>query len=167
MNVSKYIFISLLALTFAACSPSTTPMPSKTQLDLTVENLETPYPYPDIKPTKRIPAINNTVPFRLNKPVIEGTQEITGSGPPGVPIMILDITFMGNILGEGIIDKDGTFIIQVPTLEKNHRIGLTIGYLDGTEWTPEDFYFPDFNGDEPLQVPMVDFFFDTTMVTTN
>lgn len=125
---------------------------------------EVPYPYPITTPTYRVSSFKIAVPFRLNKPVVVGIQEVSGSGPAGVPIMILDITFMGNILGEGTIKPDGTFNIQVPKLEKNHRIGLTLGYLDGTEWIPEDFYSPGFNGDNPLQVPMVDFFFDTAII---
>lgn len=167
MKVILTVFCCLITFTFTACSPSNTPVPSQISSVSPTENFEMPSPYPSINPPQRNPAINNVIPFRLDKPVREGAQEITGSGPPGVPVMILDVTFMGNILGETTIDDDGTFIVTIPSLEKNHRIGLTIGYLDGTEWSPEDFYAPEFNGDEPLQVPMVDFFFDTTMVVSN
>ena len=102
--------------------------------------------------------------FQLTKPILEEDTEISGIGPAGVPIIILDITFMGEILGEGILNSDGTFSIKVDTLEKGHRVGIALGNLEDTQWTNENFYGAGFNGDESMQVPMVGYFYDTTIV---
>lgn len=120
------------------------------------------YPMPTQAPTAQ--PFPNAVPFQLNKPITAGTTEVTGRGPAGIPIWILDYTFGGTVLGQGVTGEDNTFSIQVPTLEANHRIGIVLGDLEGTEWQPENFYFEQFYGDDPKQAPMVDFFFDTAMV---
>jgi len=120
------------------------------------------YPLPTLAPTAQ--PYPEAVPFQLDKPITAGTTQVTGTGPAGIPIWILDYTFGGAVLGQGVIADDGAFSIQVSELEANHRIGIVLGDLEGTEWQPENFYFRQFYGDDPKQVPMVDFFFDTAMV---
>jgi len=72
---------------------------------------------------------------------------------------------MGEILGSGRINSDGTFDIPVIiSLEKNHRIGIGLGDLSGTKFFIQDFQNPGYNGDEARNLPMLNFFFDTAMV---
>lgn len=104
------------------------------------------------------------VPFSLDKPIFEGASVVSGSGPAGVPIVIADVTFMGEKLGAGVIDADGTFTIEVPVLERNHMIGIQLGNLTGTRWQPEDFHAEEFKGEDPVSVAQVGFFYDTAMV---
>jgi len=90
---------------------------------------------------------------------------VTGSGPTGVPIVLLDITFGGRLLASGVIDRNGRFELEVgEPLEARHRIGIALGDLTGTGWQPEDFSDEKFYGDEALNVPLVGFFFDTCMI---
>ena len=105
------------------------------------------------------------VPFRLDRPIPVKAQEVTGSGPTGVPIQVVDVTMAGVLLGTGVIDRDGTFTVSLFTpLEARHRIGIALGSLAGTKWRDEDFYDDGFHGDEALNVPQIGFFFDTYMV---
>jgi hypothetical protein len=149
-----------LMLLLVACKSPTTPSPTHSPLP-TSSPLKTPTPAPSSVPT---PVPEEIVPFRLDKPIVEGTDRVSGTGPAGVPIVLVDVTFMGPILGSGVIKSDGTFVINVPTLEKAHRIGLAIGDLSGTQWAAEDFRALEYRGDEPQQVPQVGFFHDTAMV---
>lgn len=110
------------------------------------------------------PSARRIVPFRLNKPIFAGVDRVSGTGPAGVPIIIADVTFMGEPLGASVIGDDGTFEIRVPVLEKNHRIGIMLGDLRGTKWRVEDFYALEYRGEDPQQVPQVGFFYDTAMV---
>ena len=89
---------------------------------------------------------------------------MTGRGPAGVPIGLLNITFMGTMLGQTTIGEDGTFAFTVEPLEAGHRIGIVLGILDGTQWTPEYFQNSAFYGDEARSVPLVGFFYDTALV---
>jgi hypothetical protein len=143
---------------------TTTPIPIPQTASYSPPNSQnTSYPSPiQSTPSKSLP--QNAAPFTIDKPVLEGTTEITGKGTPGVPVIIFDVTYMGEVLGQGTIQPDGTFKILVPTLEKGHRIGLGVADLTGTKWKVEDFQNPAFNGDEAQLVPMVGFFFDTAMV---
>jgi hypothetical protein len=156
------VFIIVILITVYGCKAIPASNPSVISTPTLVPQTTT-YPSPiQITPVNTIP--ENTIPFNIDKPVLEGATEITGKGTPGVPVIIYDVTFMGEVLGQGTIQSDGTFKILVPTLEKGHRIGLGIADLAGTKWKAEDFQNPGYNGDEARLIPMVGFFFDTAMV---
>jgi len=92
---------------------------------------------------------------------MEGDTLVEGTGPPGVPIVILDVSLMGEPLGWGVISKDGNFAIKVnPPLQKFHQIGITLGDLEGTEFTPEMFT----RGEEYRDQPMVGTLLDMATV---
>jgi hypothetical protein len=105
------------------------------------------------------------VPFRLEKPILEGDSTVSGTGPAGVPIIIADVTFMGEQLGAGVIDASGNFVVEVPELGKNHMVGIMLGNLTGTQWEPEDFYAEGFMSDDAMSVAQVGLFYDTAIVS--
>jgi len=107
----------------------------------------------------------NIIPFQLEKPVFEGSLEVNGKGPANVFITISDLTFSGEILGDGKINSDGIFNIQLlrPT-EKNHRIGISIDNTYSEQYSEVDFNNTGFFGDESRLVPFIGFFYDTAMV---
>ena len=190
LQISLLLIIAILIL--AACAPPIpTSSPEATLAVINDENTSTqpeatPYPPPPVietsddipypPPTVEILPIDvypgpestkvmiGASAFQLNKPIFEGATEITGVGLAGVPIMIEDLTFMGEILGRGVIDEDGTFSISVEALEKAHRIGIALDNLEGTQWSQEDFYDEGFNGEDPMQVPLVGYFYDTAII---
>jgi hypothetical protein len=124
------------------------------------------YPRPGIptqNPNKLLPQL---VPFHLDKPINTSNTQVSGTGPANIPIIIADITFNGEILGNGTIGQDGKFIIQlVMPVEANHRIGIALGDLTNTDWDSSDFLDKAFFGDEFRQVPTIGFFYDTYLVT--
>lgn len=102
--------------------------------------------------------------FQLDKPISAGATRVTGQGPAGVPVMLLNITVGGKVLARGEIDSDGNFELELnEPLEANYRIGLTLDDLSGTSWEPTDFT-EEFYGEEAMNVPQVGFFFDTSLV---
>jgi hypothetical protein len=151
----KYIVLFvLITLSVVACgAPTSTPTPRLSPIPAQLSPLTSPLSVP----------ANNAVPFQLDRPIAAGTTIIRGTGPAGVPIWIADVTFMGEVLGQGTIGPDGKFAIQVQPLEAKHRIGLALAELNGTKWKPEDFYHSEFYGPEATQLPQVGFFFDTVM----
>lgn len=102
--------------------------------------------------------------FRLDKPVYAGDTTVTGHGPAGIPILLVDITTMGNILSETVISDDGIFLFDVQPLEARHRLGIMIGNLQVPGVKEDDFYSQKFYGDEPIQIPQIGFFFDSVLV---
>lgn len=140
-------------LTSPPASTSWSPLPTDTTL------AESPTVVPLSLPTEM------QIPFQLRKPVVVGDEYIEGSGPPGVPILIADVTFMGDILGSTTIDQGGRFRVKLSKpVEAKHRIGLALGALQGTEWSQEAFQDELFYGAEAMLVPQVGFFYDTYFV---
>ncbi|HEY62833.1 MAG TPA: hypothetical protein G4N95_09315 [Anaerolineae bacterium] len=132
---------------------------------------ENPYPSPVITqagyPVPEVMDDGNTsitiTPFKLDKPIYEGDTKISGKGPINVPIILLDITFMGEYLGQTITNENGIFNITVEPLEASHRIGIMLGPLEGTEW--ESFEFDqNYYGNEARNIPLVGFFYDTALI---
>jgi hypothetical protein len=149
---SKQITLILIAMLVVACgAPTPTPVLSPTS----------PSPSPLASPLP----VGHAVPFKLDRPIVAGTDIVPGTGPAGVPIWIADVTFMGEVLGQGTIGSDGKFAIKVQPLEAGHRIGLGLAELAGTQWKAEDFYPVEFFGPDAMQVPQVGFFHDTVMVS--
>lgn len=105
------------------------------------------------------------VPFRLERPLRAGDTHIQGSGPPGVPIIIANVTLMGEPLVFGEVGPDGRFDFELPgPLEEHYRIGVAVGEIVGMPWTEETFRHPVFHGEEPQTVPQVGFFYDSSQV---
>ena len=145
------------------------PSPAQVAALITSTNLVTlstdsaAYPAPAATATdvsSRIPVI----PFVLERPVKPGATVISGTGPANVPILIVDVGFMGDILGQGTISKDGKFAIEVKPLVENSYIGVAVDELEGTDLTHEDFRARGFNGPGAEQIPQVGYIFDTLIV---
>jgi hypothetical protein len=124
------------------------------------------YPAPPASPTPRKGTDVMLVPFRIQKPVLAGTTQVTGTGPANIPVTLANLSLMGEILGETTIQPDCTYTIHLSKpLEKNTWIGITYSNLKGTQWVPNDFVNPAFRSEGAQQVPQVGFFFDTATAT--
>jgi len=99
--------------------------------------------------------------FSINEPVEGGDTIVSGIGPAGVPIRLVDVSEVGLILGETIIDKNGTFsfTIEIP-LESGHSIGLKLGDLTGTDFNENSFV----NNETYYVRPLIGILFDMIAV---
>lgn len=95
----------------------------------------------------------------LDKPIKAGNTTVTGVGPPGMAVSLVNITFMGTGLGSTLIGDDGTFSIQVSPLEANIRVGLSADPASAG-LTESDIQL----GEGAISVPQVGFFFDSALV---
>lgn len=120
------------------------------------------YP-PPVTPTEVTSSIP-IVPFVLEKPVAAGATVLRGTGPANVPILAVNVTLMGEVLGATVIGEDGTFEISVPALEENTWVGIALDELEGTGLTLEDFRALGFRGEGASQVPQVGFVQDSVTV---
>lgn len=93
------------------------------------------YPVPTI--------VDESKRFTIDQPLRAGSTEITGTGPAKTPIKVVNISFVGETLGTGVLSNDGTFRIVLSTpLEANHLIGLQLSdqnleseFLNGPDYT--------------------------------
>jgi hypothetical protein len=144
---------------------SSYPAPTESSQGNAESSINPAYPAPPPSPTINVGTPVKLAPFKINKPLVAGMIEITGSGPAGIPITLADITTYGDVMGEATISNDGTFSIKLgKPLEVNHWVGLTYSDLRNTKWVSANFDDPGFRGDSPQLIPLVGFFFDTAEV---
>jgi hypothetical protein len=150
------LLIGLLALS-SGCGKKT---PSAPESPL---NISSPL-QAQTSPLAPAPATRDVIPFQLDRPISPGATVVTGRGPAGVPVVLLDVTFGGPLLASGVIGSDNKFELELDSpLEARHRIGITLGNLDGSEWQATDFS-DEFHGEEAMNFPQIGFFFDTYMI---
>jgi hypothetical protein len=171
--------LMLLFMALAACGPVeevplTEPVedlpPTETTETLAADEPEVAYPAPtgrqsaylapdeESPPQEAYPA--PTEPFgallAFDRPIASDATVVTGVGPPGLHIQIIDLTFMGSELGAGVIADDGTFEIDVTGLQPGIRIGLAADLGIGSY--SEDDIRP---SSEAISIPRVGYFYDS------
>ena len=95
----------------------------------------------------------------FDKPVLSVNTVVTGVGPPNLYIYILNITFMGEELGSGVIDEDGVFAITLSELPMGVRIGLSSD-INTIGLTEEDIQ----PGENAISIPQVGYFYDSYVI---
>jgi len=89
--------------------------------------------------------------FDIDDPVSSNDEVVTGTGPTGVPINLVDASEVGRLLAETVIDADGTFTFELDEpLEQGNMIGIMLGDLTGTDLNENDFIYSDTYYSRPL-----------------
>jgi hypothetical protein len=89
--------------------------------------------------------------FHIDLPLTTNDQVVTGTGPTGVPILLVDVSEAGYVIGNTVIGDDGTFSFALEEpLKINHMIGLQLGDIEGTEFEEGDFLYSDTYYERPL-----------------
>jgi len=98
----------------------------------------------------------------IEKPVTNKDKSVKGKGPAGLPLILVDVSLVGELLSETTVDLKGNFefILERP-LEVNHTIGVQLGDLQGTDFLETDFTMSSLFYDRPL----VGILFDLVSVT--
>jgi hypothetical protein len=160
------LFLIVLSALLVGCtetlSPTTWP---ESPLPKVVSPVATATPVPL---TFTSPLMLSDHQFMLVTPLHSGDQQVTGQGPAGIPINIVDVTLMGFELGSTTIDESGTFSVQLlQPLEEGHRIGIMLGSLEDTDWTPDENLANELfelRGPDYMNIPRVGVVYDTAMV---
>ncbi|MBN1659777.1 MAG: hypothetical protein JXA93_15335 [Anaerolineae bacterium] len=105
--------------------------------------------------------------FAIDRPLQGGVARITGQGPAGIPIVVVDVTLTGQQLGQGFIDEEGRFDIELAEpLVSGHRIGLMAGTTQ--QMSPEEVqaYLQQllrWKGEGARDLPFIGLLLDTAM----
>ncbi len=176
MSIRKISILILFAvLVLAACSAPAAETPTSAATPLvpaatsTANPAGTAYPivvqntpsaeqgYPIGTPTSIYPPEMRGPDFSINEPVKAGDTKVTGTGPSDVPIILVNVSFAGEVMASTTISKDGTFefLLDKP-LEAQTIIGLQLGDLTGTNFNANEFVY----NENYTELPMVGILFD-------
>ena len=147
-NILFVVLISTIFI-FSACGPSikeeTNPddIPSYPAPSSINESYPSPVQIPDSYPGPTPITPDENKRFTISEPLKVGSIEIMGTGPANTPIKVINISFVGEVIGNGVVGQDGTFLITLSNpLEANHIIGLQLSdtslepaFLDGPDYT--------------------------------
>lgn len=159
-----FTLLSLTSLILVGCKsdsvvtqPYPNAVPSQSVTPQPIEVTDLPYP------VVRTP-FADAIRFQFDRPLRPGMTIVTGQGPAGVVISIVNVTLMGEVLGSGVIDNNNRFAIAVTPLPENIRAGIEVVDTGSSKHTYEDFYGEEYKGEGALVFPQVGYFQDTVMV---
>jgi hypothetical protein len=99
--------------------------------------------------------------FTINTPVNASDAQVTGKGPAGVPIKLINMSKSSELIGEVTIGSDGAFTVDASSkLIAGDRIALMLGNTAGTKFNPNDFI----SGPGYQDYPLIGVTFASTVV---
>jgi hypothetical protein len=184
----RFLILLLLGILLVACDQAAAPRPAGTPSAPTsgttsqaISGATTPqaaggatatgaYPAPDSAypaPTDAQDANGYPAPgkegpqFTLNTPVHASDTEVTGKGPAGVPVKLVNVARSGELIGETTIGNDGAFTVKVSAkLIAGDRIALMLGNTAGTKFNRDDFV----RGPGYVDYPLIGVMFASTVI---
>jgi hypothetical protein len=103
----------------------------------------------------------------MDEPLSQGDREVSGTGPQGIPVIVVDVTLMAETLGRGRIGQDGQFGVSVdPPLIANHRIGIMLDpQATDIQYTEELLdHLERLRGDDAITIPRTGRIYDAATV---
>jgi len=152
-SLTVFLEVFVIVLSLSGCFQS---MPSNSPLSLSP--LESPVESPAEAPD------TNEVRFKLDTPLIEGRNIVTGQGPTGILLRVVDITAGGDVLGSGAVNDDGKFRIELSVpLKAGHKVGIDLATpREAKTW----LMLWELRGENAEAIPQMGYFFDTAVVET-
>jgi hypothetical protein len=157
----------LVAFGLVGCLPlgirNPEPFLSPIAVSPTVEEMTQPWTSPLATPVV-LPSATSTDRgrFQLDRPLLAGATRVSGRGPAGLGITIVDVTMSGEVIGSGEIGEDGSFGITVKPLLLGNRVGIMAnGQLPSEGQGSLDLLW----GEGGIQLPMIGDVFATAVVS--
>jgi len=174
----RFLLLVLLGVLLVACDQAAAPKPVATQ---PAQTSAAQPPASGATATGAYPAPNSAYPapsaaqatdaypsplaqgpqFTFDTPVSASDAQVTGKGPAGVPVKLINMARSSEVIGETTIGDDGVFIVKVPTkLIAGDRIALMLGNTAGTNVDPSKFI----SGPGYQDYPLIGVTFTSTVV---
>lgn len=97
--------------------------------------------------------------FIIDRNTKPGDTTVQGTGPASITIQIVDVSLVGEVKGQGKIEEDGTFEIEVTPVEGGNALGIQITDLTGSGYVPTDFRNNETYQNIPMIGLLVDFYY--------
>lgn len=171
----RFLLLALICLALAGCMDSVSAPPPQAVGPTAAPSAGAPtaqpgypapqgaYPVPPAEATSAYPAPNSSLPegpkFTINTPLKAADGQVSGTGPAGVPIRVINITRGADPIADLTIGDDGSFKAAVAgKINAGDRIALTLGNTSGTKFNSADFL----RGPGYEDLPMVGVVFAST-----
>jgi hypothetical protein len=101
----------------------------------------------------------------IDKPLVEGATRVTGRGPSGILLQVVDITMGGEVLGTGAIGDDNKFEIKLAVpLSAGRVIGIQLATPREAEtWLA----LWELRGENAKSIPQMGYFFDSAVTVSD
>lgn len=162
MRTTRILIIScIVLLLLAGCNPKSPAAVPVTEDVKAPEEVEEESGYP-VSPPMEMPEegypiaeVESEFPqgpeFVIDRPVKASDSTVTGTGPAGVPIKLINVSEVGVVLAETTIGADGSFSFTLEEpLQSGHSIGLQLGNIENTDLNPDDFLYSETYYERPL-----------------
>ena len=156
MAVSRFLLRSFMlmgiVMIVVGCANGEKPEPTRSPLSPVASPIsDSPQPSPS-------PA---GVRFNLDEPVVAEAMRVSGQGPSGIPLQVVDVTAGGEVLGSGRINSNGQFAIKLgKPIPATHVIGIQLGTAKDPDTWPGLW---EMRGDGARAIPQVGDFFDSAV----
>lgn len=135
--MGRFLVLALCLGFLISCGPQDAALVSSPATEPQTTQNSHPYPYPYPAPLPQLP---QGPPFTIDSPVTAAEGVVSGSGPAGVPIRIVNITRGAEDIATTTIGADGRFRATVAgRVSPGDRIGIMLGDVRGTQFKREDF----------------------------
>ena len=122
-TLGTLLTLALLGTACGVISPSSPPTPQ-------ADPVADPHPASAVPPQYSVSL----------DPVRAGDTRVSGEGPAGLPLRVVDMSLAGEPLGEGVVAQDGTFLILLGSpVAGGNRVGILLGELTGSKYSQSDF----------------------------
>lgn len=161
MSGMAYVMERFLVLTLClgfliSCGPQAAAPVSSPIVEPQATQNPYPYPYPVLVPEPPQGPL-----FTIDGPVTAAEGVVTGSGPAGVPIRIVNITRGAEEIAATTIGADGRFRTTIAgKASSGDRIGIMLGDTRGTQFKREDFL----SGPGYQDIPFIGIIFASILV---
>lgn len=135
--MKRHIAIIMISFVLLAACGQQQPPPAAETTAVPV-GAQYPYPYPAPEVTEVAPVQGPA--FTIDAPVTVASGQISGSGPAGVPIRVVNVTRGAEDIALVTIGEDGRFSADISgRVTAGDRVGLMLGDISGTRFSRDDF----------------------------
>lgn len=145
--IRQFLIFVLIVFVIVGCGGAAPEIEATVPGEGEVPTIATPLTYPEPQQSETYPdPESESYPapealgpeFTIDRPVTEANTQVTGTGPAGAQIELVNLTRDNEFIGRTTVNNDGTFAIDTDgKLIAKNEIALVLANTGGTDTNPE------------------------------